>query len=214
MSQFTRTKVEYTKEEKTTISKNIKILNQQIASLYDNQIYTANNIVSYLNNNRIIAISVYGRTQCGKTGCMVSTIHQFTANNQIPIENIYIITGLSDKQWKTDTINRFPDILKSQILHRPNLNAKFINKIKKQKNVLIVMDEIQIASKNNQTINKIFTECGFYDLEYLCDNDIKIVQFSATPDGNIIDLKEWNEHSKNLYLQTGRGYTGTLDYLI
>ena len=214
MSQFTRTKVEYTSEEKTTISKNIKTLNRQIDKLYDNQIYTANNIVSYLNNNRIIAISVYGRTQCGKTGCMVSTIHQFTANNQIPIENIYIITGLSDKQWKADTINRFPNILKSQILHRPNLNAKFINKIKKQKNVLIVMDEIQIASKNNQTINKIFTECGFYDLEYLCDNDIKIVQFSATPDGNIIDLKEWNEHSKNLYLQTGRGYTGTLDFLI
>ena len=96
MSQFTRTKVEYTKEEKTTISKNIKILNQQITSLYDNQIYTANNIVSYLNNNSIIAISVYGRTQCGKTGCMISTIQQFTANNLIPIQNIYIITGLSD----------------------------------------------------------------------------------------------------------------------
>lgn len=214
MSQFIRTKVKYTNEEIKKITKNIKILNEQITPLYDNQIYTANNIVSYLNNNSVIAISVYGRTQCGKTGCMISTIQQFATNNLIPIENIYIITGLSDKQWKTDTMHRFPNILKSQILHRPNLNDKFINKIKKQKNVLIVMDEIQIASKNNQTINKIFTECGFYDLEYLCDNDIKIVQFSATPDGNIIDLKEWKEHSKSLYLQTGRGYTGTLDFLI
>ena len=214
MSQFTRTEVEYTNEEITKITKNIKTLNLQIGKLYDNQIYTANNIVSNFKDDNVIAVSVYGRTQCGKTGCMISTIHQFTANNQIPIENIYIITGLSDKQWKADTINRFPNILKSQILHRPNLNDKFINKIKKQQNVLIIMDEIQVASKNNQTINKIFTECGFYDLEYLCDNDIKIVQFSATPDGNIIDLKGWKEHSKTLYLQTGKGYTGTLDFLI
>ena len=214
MSQFTRTEVEYTSEEKVIIAKNIKTLNRQIGKLYDNQIYTANNIVSNFKDDNVITVSVYGRTQCGKTGCMISTIHQFTANNQIPIENIYIITGLSDKQWKADTINRFPNILKSQILHRPNLNDKFINKIKKQQNVLIIMDEIQVASKNNQTINKIFTECGFYDLEYLCDNDIKIVQFSATPDGNIIDLKGWKEHSKTLYLQTGKGYTGTLDFLI
>ena len=214
MSQFTRTEVEYTNKEKAIIAKNIKTLNQQIDKLYDNQIYTANNIVSYFKDDNVISVSVYGRTQCGKTGCMISTIQQFTSNNLIPIENIYIITGLSDKQWKADTIHRFPDILKSQILHRPNLNDKFINKIKKQQNVFIIMDEIQIASKNNQTINKIFTECGFYDLEYLCDNDIKIVQFSATPDGNIIDLKKWNEHSKSLYLQTGRGYTGTLDFLI
>ena len=95
MSQFTRTEVEYTSEEKVIITKNIKILNQQITTLYDNQIYTANNIVSYLNNNSIITVSVYGRTQCGKTGCMISTIHQFATNNLIPIDRPTALTRCS-----------------------------------------------------------------------------------------------------------------------
>ena len=43
-----------------------------------------------------------------------------------------------------------------------------------KKNILVIMDEIQIACKDDQTINKIFKECGFYDLDFPFEKDIKL----------------------------------------
>ena len=42
------------------------------------------------------------------------------------------------------------------------------------------MDEIQVNDED-QTIYKIFKEYGLYDLDFLLERDIKLVQFSATP---------------------------------
>jgi hypothetical protein len=55
------------------------------------------------------------------------------------------------------------------------------------------MDEIQIANTTGKTISKIFQESNLYDINYLYEKNIKIVQFSATPDGCYYDLKQWNE---------------------
>ena len=71
------------------------------------------------------------------------------------------------------------------------------------------MDEIQIACKDEQTIQKIFKECGFYDLDYILHNDIKLIQFSATPDGNINDISDWKNHSSKVKLESGDGYYGS-----
>lgn len=221
MTEHIRKSIDYNNEELKRIKEDTIILNEQIDSkskdkkntLYDNQIYTANIINKFLNNPEIITISVYSRTQAGKTGCMTSLIQQYVNENLIPIENIFVISGISDKEWKKDTIDRMPDILASNILHRQNINKEFVEKIRNKENILLIMDEIQIASKKNQTIHLTFKECGFYDLDYLCKNNIKIIQFSATPDGNIIDLNDWNKHSKKIFLQAGKGYVGTLDYI-
>ena len=66
------------------------------------------------------------------------------------------------------------------------------------------MDEIQIACKDDQIINKTFKECGFYDLYFLFKNDIKLVQFSATPDGSICDISDWVIIMKKLNLNLVR----------
>ena len=70
------------------------------------------------------------------------------------------------------------------------------------------MDEIQIACEENQTINKTFKECGFYDLDFILENDIKLIQFSATPDGNMNDILDWKHHSAKVQLEPGEGYYG------
>ena len=70
------------------------------------------------------------------------------------------------------------------------------------------MDEIQIACEENQTIHKTFKECGFYDLVFLLENDIKLIQFSATPDGNMNDIEDWKHHSAKVKLEPGEGYFG------
>ena len=151
---------------------------------------------------------VYGITQTGKTGCMTALIQYYILSNSIPIDNIYIITGLSDAEWKKDTKNRMPDSINSRVFHRANLPRTFLKDIQEKKNSLIIMDEIQIACEDNQTIHRTFRECRFYDLDFLLENDIKLIQFSATPDGNINDILDWKHHSAKVKLSPGPGHYG------
>lgn len=201
-------------DEKSIIIGQINIKERnKINVIYDNQSRCSTIIVSKLKDKKIINVLVYGKTQTGKTGCMTSLIRQYVLKYNIPLENIYIITGLSDTAWKKDTKNRMPETLNNRVFHRANLSKTFVNEIRSKQNLLIIMDEIQIACEEDQTIHKTFKESGFYDLEYLSNNDIKLIQFSATPDGNLNDITDWNEHSIKIKLEPGEGYTGTKELL-
>lgn len=211
-----RSYIEYDLKELKIIQKKKDILNNQIELksleginiLYPNQEECGKRIKCIFNNRSHVNVFVYGMTQTGKTGCMTSLIQHYILSNIIPIDNIYIISGLSDKEWKKDTKNRLPEAINSRVFHRANLCKTFVEDIRKKKNVLVIMDEIQIACKDDQTLNKTFKECGFYDLDYLFENDIKIVQFSATPDGNICDIADWGDNSEKIKLEPGEGYYG------
>uniref|UniRef100_A0A6C0C7I4 Helicase ATP-binding domain-containing protein n=1 Tax=viral metagenome TaxID=1070528 RepID=A0A6C0C7I4_9ZZZZ len=201
-------------DQKTIINSQMNIKERNgINVIYDNQSRCSTIIVSRLEDRKIINILVYGKTQTGKTGCMTSLIRQYIFKYNIPIENIYIITGLSDKAWKDDTIERMPDLIRKRIYHRANLPKTFVNEIKSKRNVLIIMDEIQIACEEDQTIHKTFKECGFYNLDYLLNNDIKLIQFSATPDGNLNDINDWRDHSLKVKLEPGEAYIGTKELI-
>jgi len=211
-----RSTVEYDLKELKIIQKKKEILNSQIELksleginiLYPNQEDCGKRIKLIFNSRSCVNCLVYGMTQTGKTGCMTSFIQHYILSYNIPIDNIYIITGLSDKEWKKDTKNRLPDAINSRVFHRVNLSKTFVEDIRKKKNVLVIMDEIQIACKDVQTINKTFKECGFYDLDSLFEKDIKLVQFSATPDGNICDISDWGDNSEKIKLEPGEGYYG------
>jgi hypothetical protein len=216
-----RKEVEYSIKEKLSISKKLHILSLQIEvksddginTIFENQDKCGSEICKLFKNKSIINCLVYGMTQTGKTGCMTSLIQHYCLSELIPIDNIYIITGLSDKEWKKDTKNRMPDSINSRVFHRANLPKKFFRDITEKKNILVIMDEIQIACKDGQTINKIFKKCGFYDLDFLLENDIKLIQFSATPDGNITDILDWGHHSSKIKLEPGDNYYGVIQAL-
>lgn len=181
--------------------------------IHDNQEQCSTLIVSNLHNKKVINIMVVALTQSGKTGTMVGLIKNFLSDtkNIIPIENIYIITGLSSCEWKEQTYDRMPESIQKRIFHRNDLSKKFVDDIKKKQNVLIINDEIQIAAKENQSLFNTFKEAGLYDKENLFNNDIKIIEFSATPDGTLYDLMNWGEHSINIRMQPGNNYTSCFD---
>ena len=209
-----RKEVEYELKDLKIIQKKNEILTGQIELksleginiLYPNQEDCGKRIKLIFNCRSHVNCLVYGMTQTGKTGCMTALIQHYILSNNIPIDNIYIITGLSDKEWKKDTKNRMPDSI--NVFHRANLPKTFLKDIREKKNNLIIMDEIQIACKDDQTIHKTFKECGFYDLDFLLENDIKLIQFSATPDGNMNDILDWKHHSAKVQLEPGEGYYG------
>jgi len=112
-------------------------------------------VVTHLNNRKIINIMVVSKTQSGKTGSMCSTIKKYLedSSNLIPIENIYIITGLSSCEWKTNK-ERMPESIQSRVFHRCQLPSTFAKELR-QHNILIMMDESKLRQKGT-TIHNSF----------------------------------------------------------
>jgi len=182
---------------------------------FENQKIIALKVITAFKNRQIINIMVVSKTQSGKTGSMCATIKQYLeeSSNLIPIENIYIITALSSCEWKEQTKERMPESIQNRVFHRSELSNTFIDEIKNRTNLLIIMDEIQIAAKKNQTIYKTFEKAGLLDIETLYKKDIKILEYSATPDGTIHDLMEWKQASTKILAEPGDGYVSAYNLL-
>jgi len=194
--------------EKRIIESQIKIHELDTSSIiYPTQKSCAGTIVAQLVDREIICVMVVAQTQSGKTGVIVSTINQFIDKNDIPLKNIYIITGLSSREWVEQTKVRVPEALKINIIHRNQLTDEFTKQIRSKKNVLIFIDEIQIAAKETQSLHRTFHEAGFYNKTRLLQNDIKIIEFSATPNGTIYDLMGWGDNASKVRMKPGPDYT-------
>jgi hypothetical protein len=183
--------------------------------IFENQEIIASTAVAAFKNRTIINIMVVSKTQSGKTGSMCATIKQYLedTSNLIPIENIYIITGLSSCEWKEQTKERMPESMQTRVFHRCELPNAFVDEIKDKKNILIIMDEIQVAAKKGQTIYKTFKSAGLLNKSKLYENDIKILEYTATPDGTIYDLMKWNDASTKILADVGDGYVSSFDLL-
>jgi len=168
-------------------------------------------------NLKTYMILAIGLTQSGKTRTMLSTIFHCIMNNIVPVENIYIITSLSSIDWKADTEKLLPDNLKERILHLPDFSSKrknsIINEFACKNNMLILVDEVHIASKNEQVMGKIFEQTGILQKQNMLKRNIKMVEFSATPNGifyGTICSKQNDEY--NIYMiKPGEGYTSVFD---
>ena len=195
--------------------------------LHTPQLETAEKIFNLFMFPYLLAVFVFALTQSGKTGLMIAIIKLWAekcgkGDTHIDMENIYIITGLSSTDWKEQTLKRMPGFLKENIFHRGGLNRKknsFWKAIKGKKNCLILIDEVQIASTGT-TIKKAFEKCGILDTQYCFENDIKIVEVTATPDGIGIDLAkevcEGGWPKKNycyLSMPADEGHTSQFTYL-
>jgi hypothetical protein len=157
--------------------------------LFQNQIDFGKQIANEFLNRKILNILAIAPTQSGKTGSMLSLIKEMLSNRELtmPINNIFVITGLSSVEWMEQTKERFPSILHPHIYHRNNLDT-FVKDIKRLKSALVIVDENQIAFDYGQSIHKAFISADLININSLYKKDIKIVQFSATP-LNVADFK-------------------------
>ena len=142
--------------------------------MFPNQIQFGKDIANAFLIPGIFTILAVALTQSGKTGSMESVrLH-------VPHEHFFLITGLSSVEWMLQTQSRFPTELRDSIFHRNQLHS-FVQKVKGLTNVLIVIDETQIAFKPGQTIHKSFLDAGLMDIQQLMDKQVRIVHFTATP---------------------------------
>lgn len=214
--EYTLLEQDLIKLKKQNVLNELEILKLTgVSVIHENQEVIAYKVISAFKNRKIINIMAISKTQSGKTGSMCATIKKYLEDSTdiIPIENIYIITGLSSCEWKEQTKERLPLSVQSRVFHRCDLPSSFVDEIKNKKNVFIIMDEIQIAAKKGQTIYKSFQAAGLLDKQKLYENDVKILEYTATPDGTIYDLMKWNDASFKILAEVGDGYVSSYDLL-
>jgi len=139
------------------------MLQKLFDQLYHNQTDFGQRIVDALNSHHTVL--AFAHTQCGKTGSMLATIHL----SNIPLDRVFLITGLSSIDWLIQTKKRIPI---QNIFHRNTLD-RFFSTVSNTFNPLILIDECHIASKPGQIIHKV--------LNSLSSISPSFVLVSATP---------------------------------
>ncbi len=225
--KFTERQVpDYSKEPRLEIK--IKIKSRHFKDnwelkLYDQPVYknqkdTAKAICQTFSNKQKVIQLIIARTQTGKTGCMLEFIAQYIEHFQIPVENIFIISTLSSRDWLKQMKDRATEDLEKRIFHLPELMGRFKDEIEGKKNVLVLIDEAQCAALKDQTMHKLMSPDGLnWNIDKMFENDIKIVQYSATPDGLILALKkkQWPKENYHVHImEAGLGYYGTKEMLV
>lgn len=183
-------------------------------NVFENQLDFGNTIAqAFADDNQLLYFLAFALTQSGKTGSMLSTIHHFLNNPllTIPLDNIFIITGISSKDWVSQTKERFPSSMHHRIYHRNDL-IRFFMDISDRTDILVILDEVHIASKHDQTISSIFKHLHFDDVHYLLQNNIKFVFFTATP--NNLNFFSTNPHASFAKMTPPKEYTSIFDLIL
>lgn len=180
--------------------------------LFPNQVAFGADIYHKFLNRLTHTILAVALTQSGKTGSMLSVIHHMMSSNIIPIpaQNIFIITGHSSVDWLSQTRERFPKKLRRNIFHRNNLHT-FSQRVKNLTNVLIFIDETQIASYHNQSIMKSLLDAGISESS-LFFRDIKFVLVSATPNSCVKRFIPKRDGYDLVYMLPAPGYRSIFSY--
>tara|TARA_B100000963_G_C22613205_1_gene665928 strand:- start:303 stop:1715 length:1413 start_codon:yes stop_codon:yes gene_type:complete len=196
------------KIERKTVYRNDEITKFKLKGpIYQNQVKFGKKITNrFLDKSKFLVMAI-APTQSGKTGSMISTAMFMCKHKDInlPQENVFIITGLSSKNWVHQTQERFPNQMYNNIYHRNTLD-KFVLNVKDKKNVLIIVDECQFACLPKQALHKAFKKAGLMDINNIMKNDVKILLISATPDGIIHDINRWKQGAVVEYMDVPSNY--------
>lgn len=167
--------------------------------VYENQRECALEVLDGIQKGFLFQL-VLAQTQSGKTGMMVAVAEGCK-------KDVVVMTGLSNVDWKKQTISRFSE--KVPVYHRNDLKN-----MKKLENCVVLIDEVQYASGAGMTLDGLLGSCGCKDIENLRQLNVHFVLVSATPNRVYDDLCELSsEWSRHLVMQPGEGYTGLQELL-
>ena len=178
--------------------------------IYPSQAHAAKGICSTFEIPHVSLILAIAPTQAGKTGTMLGVLDEFYGGNtslHAPHpDNVWVITALSDMEWKRQTRLRMPPSIRDHVIHLPDIKKDFASKLADMKNGLIIIDEAQIGCKINQTIHKVFQKAGILDIEQITQRNIRILMFTATPSGLKLESHTWGNNHRSFYIEPDNSY--------
>lgn len=173
--------------------------------IYPRQKETAKQIFSHYCNGKKI-ITLVAPVQWGKTGVITETL-RFLEMSQM-LYDAYIISGISDTEWKKQTQNRVSKKFQHHVFHRPDLKKTY-PLLKYGKRICVVIDECHIGAERGMSIASFLAQHGFTDHDAFSSRQLFILQVSATPNHVILDT---NTHlsglSQTIIIQPEDSYIG------
>ena len=185
-------------------------LEDDFHKLFPNQVQFGKDIYTKFLDRSIHTILAVALTQSGKTGSMLSVMHHMLSHIPLPLQHIFIITGHSSVDWLVQTKERFPKSIRRNIFHRNNLHV-FSERVRHLNNVLIFIDETQIASFQNQAVMKALLNAGISE-KSLFRRDIKLVLVSATPNSCVKRFIPKRDGYDLVYMLPAPGYRSVFEF--
>lgn len=188
----------------------VRVDNPHAKLVYPNQEEAAWKIVQLFHAGKM-AVTLLALPQVGKTGVMLEVAYSMATTNNDSIlvkpENIYIISGMNDVDWKIQTKESFPDALNEKVFTRSDFNN--IHTLDSLENALIIIDECHIAAEARQQMSKKLKKAGLDNPETLCEKNVRILQVSATPAHVLFNAERvWDEIHSVIRLEASDKYVG------
>ncbi len=181
--------------------------------IYNNQMETAIAITNEFFKNNKKAVTLIALPQVGKTGTFLYTAYLMATHKDdkkvLDPDNIFIITGMSDKEWQSQTEKDMLQCFENNVYHNGKLNKfkKVFQKCNGQK--LIIIDESHIGIKQEQRVDK--TLCILLGIKTIMDIinlDCLILSVSATPGATLKDMENYGEYHSKINIKQSDKYVG------
>ncbi len=181
--------------------------------IFPEQKYVGQQIVKSLQKK--ILVTLCAPPQWGKTGVSLFVSYKMSLHN---IRNVFYLTGMSDKTWIEQTKDRLLPSWKENVYHRNTLhtfldNLEKMKEERKDKNILIIIDECHIANKSDNLLSEIMKKIYDSNIENLKKRNIKILQISATPSNALIDAESWGKYHQKITPKINSGYVSFQSFI-
>ncbi len=180
--------------------------------IYPNQKEAAEQIAKDFFENNKKAISLIALPQIGKTGTFLYVAYLMATYNSDKVlksENIFIITGMSDKEWENQTKNDMLPQFKNNVFHHGKLENFKNNFMSKKGKKLLIIDESHHGNRKKLKMDQVI--CEIFDIKSIkeiLDLDNLILSVSATPGVTLMDLRRCGNFHSEIYIKPPTTYVG------
>lgn len=177
--------------------------------VYPNQIEAAKHSIDELYEKDMVAVTLIALPQVGKTGTFLEVAYRACTHPNddyiIDTRNVFIITGMSDRDWQKQTENDMLEAFKRRVYHRGRLNTKdredgFYTSLSVAKNALIILDECHIGAEKDHQVSQMLRRLGLLNIEVLRQRNVKILEVSATPGATLYDTEKWGAENHSIVI--------------
>lgn len=181
--------------------------------IYGNQKEDAAKVVEMFVGGKKV-VSVQKKTKIGADGLMLEIAKQMTTHpdNKFvrDIKSVRMITGMSNKSWENDMIDKSPTCLKKNIFHHGKLGRAELANLR---NALVFIDEIDTGDKPGQKLHSVLKQSGIFDVNHMKEHNNIFVLISATMLKELYDLYKWGDVHGLVKMTIPPSYIGHIDFL-
>ncbi len=185
--------------------------------VYPNQAEAAVDIFKAFMIDGKVAVTLIALPQAGKTGTFLEVAYRMCTFNDdekaIDPEQLLIITGMSDREWRWQTSNDMLTPFKNRVKHRGQFSS-VPTLLKHLHDSLIIIDECHIAAEKEQSMSAMLRDAGLLNIEELRRRRIFLLEVSATPGATLYDTQNWGQDNHSIViLKESPKYVGFREFI-